>query len=285
MSGPVQALLCKSSGDTLALDGYSGIWGGYSVNKLRAAYSGAAVRVRRSSDDSEQDIGFTGDTLDTSALSSFVGANSAYVVTWYDQGGGGNNLSQSTAANQPRIVNAGTYDTQLVFDGSNDGFVTANNLGTVSGIAMFMRGTLRSTAAIAMILEQSTDYGSNLNCFGMWWDTTSGGQFVVSLNMPSSDHTGLFSGSYPNGNVFGGIIDAAQSTAADRARLHDNGSFVSRSGGSTSAESGHASNVPLYFGARNSGASLPAPLDCEALVIFKSAGWDSTMVSDFSALI
>ena len=45
----------------------------YSLRKLRAAYSGSAVRVRRSSDNTEQDIGFTAQgELDTASLLSFV---------------------------------------------------------------------------------------------------------------------------------------------------------------------------------------------------------------------
>jgi hypothetical protein len=46
-------------------------------------------------------------------LSSFVGANSAYVTKWYNQGtsGSGADLVQATAADQPRIVNAGTNET------------------------------------------------------------------------------------------------------------------------------------------------------------------------------
>ena len=48
----------------------------YSLRKLRAAYSGAAVRVRRSSDNTEQDIGFTAQgELDTASLLSFVNAD------------------------------------------------------------------------------------------------------------------------------------------------------------------------------------------------------------------
>ena len=84
----------------------------YSLRLLRTAYTGPAVRVRRSNDNSEQDIGFNSDgTLDTTALTTFVGANSAFVTTWYDQSGYGRHATQATAAHQPRIVNAGTIDT------------------------------------------------------------------------------------------------------------------------------------------------------------------------------
>lgn len=83
----------------------------FSLRKLRDGYTGSAIRVRRSSDNTEQDIGFDASgNLNTSSLSSFVGSNSAFIVTWYDQSGNGIDLTNTTTANQPRIVNAGTVD-------------------------------------------------------------------------------------------------------------------------------------------------------------------------------
>jgi hypothetical protein len=46
-------------------------------------------------------------TFDFKNLSVVNVKASAYVTTWYDQSGNGNNATQSTAGNQPRIVNAG----------------------------------------------------------------------------------------------------------------------------------------------------------------------------------
>ena len=67
------------------------------------------IRVRRSSDNTEQDIGYdSNNVLDESALTTFVGANNGFVVKLYDQSGNGKNMEQSTAANQPKIVNSGT---------------------------------------------------------------------------------------------------------------------------------------------------------------------------------
>lgn len=108
------------------LDQYSGAVGAFALNKLDCDYSGSAISVRRSSDNTVQDIGFTsGGDLDTSALLSFVGGNSGYAVTWYNQQSSVN-ATQSTTNSQPRIVNAGVIDRQngkpsLYFDG-NDGF-------------------------------------------------------------------------------------------------------------------------------------------------------------------
>ncbi len=83
----------------------------YSLRKVVSGYSGSAIRVRRSSDDTEQDIGFSGDDLDTASLLSFVGSSSGYVRTWYDQSGNARDIGHATAGNQPRIVNAGTLET------------------------------------------------------------------------------------------------------------------------------------------------------------------------------
>jgi hypothetical protein len=118
-------------GQPLLLDTYSGAAVAYSVRKLRTAYSGAALRVRRSSDNAESDIGFVSNQLDTASLLSFVGAGNGFVTTWYDQSGNARNVTQTTAANQPRIVNAGVLDVQngkatLVYDGSNDSLFRTN---------------------------------------------------------------------------------------------------------------------------------------------------------------
>lgn len=85
----------------------------YSLRRLRCAYSGNAIRVRRSSDNATQDIGFNawGD-LDTTGLKAFTGSSSAFVTTWYDQSGNSRNALQANAAFQPRIVNAGVIERQ-----------------------------------------------------------------------------------------------------------------------------------------------------------------------------
>lgn len=48
-------------------------------------YTGPCIRVRRSSDNTEQDINFSGGVVDTNAIASFVGSGTGYVMTWYDQ--------------------------------------------------------------------------------------------------------------------------------------------------------------------------------------------------------
>jgi hypothetical protein len=80
-----------------------------SVRKLRSTYQGSCMRVRRSSDNSETDIGFTSaDALDVSSLLAFASTSSVYVKTWYDQSGGGRDLTQTTTTAQPLIVTSGS---------------------------------------------------------------------------------------------------------------------------------------------------------------------------------
>ena len=101
----------------------------YSLRKLRSGQT-IAIRVQRSSDNAEQDIGFVGNELDTASLLSFCGAGNGFVTTWYDQSGNGYNATQTTQANQPQIVSSGVVITEngkpaIQFDGSND--VLSNN--------------------------------------------------------------------------------------------------------------------------------------------------------------
>lgn len=73
-------IMGQGSGFTGLLDTYTGAAAAYSVRKLSSTYTGDALRVRRSSDDTEQDIGFDGEgNLDTTALTTFV--NSGEVFT------------------------------------------------------------------------------------------------------------------------------------------------------------------------------------------------------------
>lgn len=108
----------------------------FSLRKLRGAYAGPLIRIRRSSDNAETDIGTTGcGTLNTGAISTFVGAGNGFIRTWYDQSGNGRHATQITAGSQPRIMTGGTLSTKfgqttILFDGST--FLTGAALGLSS---------------------------------------------------------------------------------------------------------------------------------------------------------
>ena len=84
--------------------------GVFALYRLLSSYSGALVRVRRGSDDAEQDFS------DVSQVAAWLGAATGYVRTLYDQSGAGNNATQTTTGEQPTIITSGTY--ALAFDGT-----------------------------------------------------------------------------------------------------------------------------------------------------------------------
>ena len=100
-----------SLGQDLLLDLYPNARIAYSVRKLRKAYTGPSLKVRRSSDNTEKDISFLNNALNVTELTDFVGAGDGFVTRFYDQSGNGNDARSITSANQPRIVNAGTIET------------------------------------------------------------------------------------------------------------------------------------------------------------------------------
>jgi hypothetical protein len=97
------------------LDLYPSAAAAYSLRKLRSAYTGDAIEVRRTNND-VTDIGFTSTgELDTAALLAFTGTgalDNGFVTKWYDQSGNANNATQTTALNQPQIVSSGTILTK-----------------------------------------------------------------------------------------------------------------------------------------------------------------------------
>jgi hypothetical protein len=83
----------------------------FSTRKLRAAYSGFALRVKRTGDNTQQDIGFVGTDLDTASLSSFVGSNDGSVTILYDQSGNGHDAT-GVGATAPLIIKTGVLKTR-----------------------------------------------------------------------------------------------------------------------------------------------------------------------------
>jgi len=198
----------------LLLDTYTGATMAVSVRKLRNAYSGSAIRVRRSSDNTEQDIGFSGNNLNTTALLSFVGTggtDNGFITTWYDQSGNGNNHTQGTAVNQPKIVNAGVVLTltgvgtarpKIQFDGVNDSMrATGTTLSTAS-ITSFTSGfkpfiNLNTYSNLGAISNASWGFLTS-PVYGSQFARASDGLNYVSINSPTVD-TSLISGVYSDG--------------------------------------------------------------------------------------
>ena len=132
MITPYSNIISVTTLEALLLDTYSGAAAAYSLRLLRSAYTGDAIRVRRASDNTEQDIGFVDNELDTSALTTFCSGTDGFVTTWYDQSGNGYDATQGTALNQPQIVSSGSVLTEngkpcVNFTGTNKRMQTIDN--------------------------------------------------------------------------------------------------------------------------------------------------------------
>ena len=95
----------------LLLDLFPNAAAAYSLRKVRTDYDGAAIRVRRSTDNAELDIGFVDNDLDTASLLTFAGAGNGFVTTWYDQSLNGNDATQPISGRQSSIVLSGVLNT------------------------------------------------------------------------------------------------------------------------------------------------------------------------------
>jgi len=131
------------------LDLYPSADAAYSLRQLSKTYTGSAVRVRRSSDNAEQNIGFVSGQLDTASLLTFCGVGNGFVTIWYDQSGNANDLIQTTTTSQPSIVTSGVVNTRnskpvLTFNGR---LVFTNAITTLVNQSFSFWMTYEKTAA------------------------------------------------------------------------------------------------------------------------------------------
>lgn len=156
--------------------------GAFSLRKLRCAYAGNAIEVRRSSDNTTQNIGFTtaGD-LDTVALKTFVGASNGFIRTWYDQSGNGRDAVQTTNGNQPQLVNTGTINRQNGMPAVYFSGVSIYLTSTLTGVTVTTSGNIttanmvfQSNNSVAGTILSNGDPGANrYNIHTPWNDNNT----------------------------------------------------------------------------------------------------------------
>lgn len=133
------------------LDDYTGSVAAYSVRKLNSSYTGACMRVREGSGNTETDIGFDSNGyLDTAAIASHCGSAKGYVTKWYSQStsggtGSGNDAVQATASQQPRI-----YDGSSVY--TDNGVAAVRILNSSNGnIGLDIESDIRTTLGASSV--------------------------------------------------------------------------------------------------------------------------------------
>ena len=246
-----------------------------------------AVRVRRSSDDSEQD--FTVSEINSGALVSFVGSgNDGFVATWYDQSGNGNNLTQATASNQPTIVTSGAINTrnsQPIIK-----FIQANStvLHTANANMMPTGSSLAVTIFHAMHIDASS--GNRIGVFGhnnggnnaatnkYRFGSQSSRKVLVKFADASSTQVTLQSGLYTNDTDSILTYQFALNGGAASFKAFNNGSSVTDISGSTADQSYSPQADKLVLGARSTADNFS---DSE---FFEIIAYSSDQLSNRSAI-
>jgi hypothetical protein len=140
------------------LDSFATPTGAYSFRRLKTAYTGPAIRLRRASDNAQLDIGFTaGGDLDVPAATTHCAATSCFVVTWYDQSGDGHHVIQTaTPAWQPQFV----FNCQ--------GVLPCLRTASTGSLATATTQTVAGPISISAVAIRNAGVG---NCWGAFWDT------------------------------------------------------------------------------------------------------------------
>jgi hypothetical protein len=206
----------------------------YGLRRLRRLYTGFCIRVKRSSDNAQLDIGFDSQgNLDILALLAFVGTGSGFVTIWYDQSGNGRNATQTTAANQPQIVANGVLQTEggkpaILFDGVDDYLAAPSPLiDTTHSLFVLFTPTIENQIG---------------SLFGQWSAGQTGRFFLVanqdSGGLTSAGRLNPFNSSATGGGGGGGgsgfaadvaisntptLITSISSTGSEQWKLFKNG--------------------------------------------------------------
>ena len=174
------------------LNQFSGAAAGYSLRSLSASRTNV-VKVRRSGDNAE--LNFTATEVSDGTLASWVtaggGTEDGFVTTWYDQSGNGNNATQATAANQPKIVSAGSLVTEngkaaMDFDGTNDCLLNSTLTASATQSVFYAKKGIIRSGNSAVLGFPVTGVSAQLGIY--YWNETPS---HYGFNTWSADNWGV----------------------------------------------------------------------------------------------
>ena len=230
----------------------------YSLRKVGSGYAGQCLRVQRSSDNTQQDIGFDSNgNVNMSAIAAFCGSSQAFVYTWYDQSGNARNLSYGGGAWPQINMVAGRP------------WVCFYNQSGSSGAQMLFTAAapnLTADMTVGFVGQLGTDYC----CMPINQWNGSNGWFTTF-----------------NGSGFGGAVGATPgifqvfSSGSGGVTLPDTGRYFARTNRYVAKRSG--STGTLYVnGATTKTGGLPASLTTTSPL---AIGGDATAAYPFTGLM
>lgn len=244
-----------ASSFTGLLDTYGSATGAWSVRWLNSAYTGALVRIRRSSDNAEKDfypdsnneLSMSSEDGAGTSLSTWISTDSGYIRYVYGQEtaggtGSGNDIGRSTAADQPRIVNAGTLETDptngnvaFFCDGSSDYLSLGTSIATTQ---LFYSSFVFNRSSTAITSTGLSDTGATPHVF--YWNTgddirtglgtntlhdsnnTSTGDFLFTVLRDSSNNCKYWiNGSAQTTQTYANSVDNMTTMGNRNGQLHN----------------------------------------------------------------
>ena len=171
----------------------------FDFRKLRSAYSGNAIKVLRTSDNTEQDFPFVANEVVGADVLAFCGAFGS-LSKGYNQATGGNDLINSTIIRQPIIVNGGN----LITDGGKLALQGGSSLGlrstgtvalsTYSELFFTFGVNVINTTTAQTLLESSANFNNNDRAMTVYFQS---GILYTSQRRTSSTFSTFMVKSYP----------------------------------------------------------------------------------------
>jgi len=232
--------LCKpfgffgSQSERLLLDLYPNAEFAYSIRKLRTAYTGNCVKLRRVVDNAEKDFGFDADGyIDQAAIetwrTSVANATRLRVITWYDQSQNATNLVEDSEALAPDFYNStdggyftslGKYAINFAGTGVQSMYLTMRNRdpNVIGDTSTFIVHTPNSSPAgqegVMLQVAKEDDATSQFSgvSIGMNGAGATDGYFVTLTSGSAATNLNGFTTTSTNGNILSTVINFTANT-------------------------------------------------------------------------
>lgn len=219
--------------------------------------AGRAIRVRRSSDNVEMDIGFAGDDLAVGVLLDFIAGATGTVTKFYNQMGNSQpDLVQATNTAQPRVVGSGVYEGEAAFNGTDYGMTAASFTFGTPQIGLYFKLRAPTPPSGTRIIVETNNVGTDFSLSHfMTTSTTANRSSNTGVDFRQRNYGAISSKTAQT--LYTLLYDRSISGASEMV-IYQAGSLqtASISEIATSEQTGNYASNNLNIGARNNGGTL-----------------------------
>jgi hypothetical protein len=243
----------------------------FEVNAATTAYqsysieftvdSGTAANKSFTFQNSDSDDGYTARNINIEVV-----AGNGFISTWYDQSGNSNDVVQTTAGNQPKIVGSGALLSDgITFDGTDD------ELATASGAVI----TASNSGSFSAFSVQTIATGEDGYMYGNASQSPSKGASFYARSEPDfvlSDRTSINNEDRISRSAGQNLLSCVYKSS--RANFLVNGSGTTTTEGSYDFDAG---SLLFVIGNRNGGTSAGTFLSCsfQEIIIYNNDQTDN----------